>query len=431
MRKAMPTGLLVLFFLAALPAAAQTGPLSQNDIIQMAQAKTPVEKIITQVRARGIAFVPSAELETTLTQLKVKKEHLQQLMAALRAPAAIELTANVAGGEVTLDGAPRGELSADGRIAFRDLSPGTHVIRLRARGHVPVNTDVFLKPGETAQVNLKLDSAVSATPGPLGTRVNVQAGTFEDTALAELDFEKDPAKRIERLEKIVATYGDDPFTLLAYGMLQDAYLAASNYDRALAAGQTLLERDPRNFAGTVRQARASMGRQELEPALAHAARARSLIEELKAGPAPDNLSAEAWERERQALLETAQPQLDSLTYDLLIAASDHPDPAAKTVLLERFLATFPDSPYRRSAFLTLALTAQGLGDLDRMLHWATQGLELDPNQGFLIVIVADTLSERGQDLARARELASRLLDLVSNQPDKLRPEGIDDAQWQG
>jgi tetratricopeptide (TPR) repeat protein len=72
-----------------------------------------------------------------------------------------------------------------------------------------------------------------------------------------------------------------------------------------------------------------------------------------------------------------------------------------------------------------------------MVEAANRGLEADPNQGFLLVIAATTLAQSGSsgagpsraDLARAQEVATQLLDKLSNEPEAIRMGGLDDEQW--
>jgi len=426
--------LLCLASLAGLRAQETEGPISEAEFIHMVQAKTPPEQIMSAIRTRGISFKLSPQLENDLRTLKTSPA----LIDLLKAPANLEVHANAPGGEVTVDGQVRGALSAEGTMTLKDLPAGAHVVRVRAEGRVPAQADAFLKPGETARVDLVLVSAVSATPGPLGVRVNVQAGTAEDAALVDLEFEKDPATRAKKVEEIAQRFGDQsPVTMMAYGMLQDSYLGADKFTEALAAGDKVLERDPLNFSAVVRQARAWAGQGGLENAYEQAGRAQRLLSELQTVAPPADVSPDSWASEKQKLTETSQAELQGLSYDLLVATTSVQDPARRAKLAESFLEVFPQSSYRGSAYYTLAVAAQQQGNLPNMLKWANAGLETDPNQAVLLMMMASTLSERGSsgaapskdDLTKARELANRLLELLSKEPDKARPPGASDEQW--
>jgi tetratricopeptide (TPR) repeat protein len=412
----------------------QPNPISEAELISLVNAKTPPEQLLADIRARGISFKLSAELEEGLKGAKVKRE----VIDLLKAPAILEIHANVGGAEVTLDAQPRGKLSADGTMVIPDLETGSHLIRLRAEGYVPAQTSAFLKPEETKRVELTLLTAVTTTAGPLGIRVNVAAGTTEDAAFAELEFEKDPRARATKLEAIIQRYGpENPLSLLAYGMLQQAYLAGEMYAEAEAAGTELLKRDPRNFDGTVRQSRAALGQAKMEEALQHAARARQLVQELEQAPPPEGTAADTWGAQKQRLAEAAKGELATLSYELVVKFNQADDPARKVALFENFVETFPQSPYRGAAFLNMALAAQQQGNVAKMIDAANRGLEADPNQGFLMVIAATTLAQSGSsgtgpsraDLSRAQEIATLLLAKLGSEPDAIRMAGLNDEQW--
>ena len=435
--KRVATVLLVLLcaaVFAGLGAQETESPISEAEFVRMIQAKAPADQILSAIRARCIAFKLSAQLESDLRTLKVSSA----VIDLLKAPGQLEIRANAPGGDVMVDGQPRGALSAEGIFIVKDLASGPHVVRVRAEGRVPAQGDAFIKPGETARVDLVLLPAVSTTPGPLGARINVQAGTVEDAALVDLEFEKDPDARAKKVDAIAKQFGDNnPVTLMAYGTLQDSYLNAGKFTEALAAGEKVLERDPLNFPAIVRQSRAWAGQGLLENALEQAARAQRLVNELQTASAPADLSPTAWESEKQKMTETSTAELQGLSYDLIVATSEVQDAGRRAKLAQQFLEVFPQSPYRGSAFFTLAVAAQQQGDVPNLVKWANAGLETDPNQAVLLMMLATTLSERGAaggtptagDLARARDAATRLVDLLAKDPEKARVPGTSDEQW--
>jgi tetratricopeptide (TPR) repeat protein len=440
--------LLLLSALLALgvPALAQEEgekPISQAELVSLINAKTPPEQLLADIRARGIGFKLTPDFEAELKAAKVK----QEVINLLKMRATLEIHANVGGAEVTLDTQPRGALSPDGSMTVPDLESGSHLVRLRAEGYVPAQSGVFLKPEETRRLEMKLVTAVSTTVGPLGTRVNVAAGTAEDSVFAELEFVKEPRARAEKLQAIVQRYGpESALTLLAYGMLQEAYLGGEMYAEAEAAGAELLKRDPHNFTGTVRQARAAAGQGKMEEAMQYAARAQQLVQELGQAPPPEGASADAWASQKERLAESAQADLQTLSYDLLVKGAELTDPARKAKVMESFVQTFSDSPYRGPAYVNLAVAAQQQGDVAGIVKWSEEGLKAFPNQGFLMVMASTALVERGSsgasptkaDLARARELGTRLLDLLAKDPANAGIPGATDeeraptkALWEG
>jgi tetratricopeptide (TPR) repeat protein len=114
---------------------------------------------------------------------------------------------------------------------------------------------------------------------------------------------------------------------------------------------------------------------------------------------------------------------------MLVASAELGDPTRRGGLFERFVTTFPDSPYRGAAYVQLAYAAQQQGNAARAVEWGTKALELNPDEPAMLVLVPDILSESGQNLDTARKLSNHLLELLATSPDKIRPPGLDDAQW--
>ncbi len=447
MRMVVRVLLLAALLVSAAAARAQDEegpkPISEAEFISLVNAKTPPEQLLADIRARGISFKLTPEFETSLKGAKVK----QEVINLLKARATLEIHANVGGAEVNLDAQPRGALSPEGAMVVPDLESGSHVVRLRAEGYVSAQSGVFLKPEETKRLEMKLVTAVSTTAGPLGTRVNVAAGTMEDAAFAELEFVKEPKAKADKLRAIIQRYGPgSPLTLLAYGMLQEACLAGELYSEAEAAGNELLRRDPRSFTGTVRQARAAAGQGKMEEAMTHAARAQQLLKELDQAPAPEGVSGESWAAQRERMAEGPTADLQTLGYDLLVKGAGIEDPARKAKVMENYIQTFPDSPYRGPAYVNLAVAAQQQGDAAGMVKWSEEGLKAFPTHGILMVMTATALVERGssgvgptrQDLARARELGTRLLELLTKEPEKVPLPGATEEEravmkqlWEG
>ena len=407
----------------ALRAQEADRPLGEAEFISLVNAKTPEDKLIEIVRTRGVIFTPSAALDEGLRKLK-----LTRLLAALTEPGTVEVTVSVPGAGVFLDEEKRGTAGPDGRATVSGIAPGEHHLDVRAEGYVDSSQKFLLKPGETGRLEVALRAAVSVTAGPLGSRISVQAGTPADAALAGLEF-AEGAERIERLKKLVAEFASSPLALMGYDMLQQSYLEQEQYDDSIAAGNEVVKRDPKNFRARVRQAHAWLGKGDAVSALKAADEARALLDAAATAVPPMGADAEAWQREKQQAVEAAQSEWSGLAYSAYVGVSQVADPGEKRALLEHYLHIFPQSPYRAGALGSLAQVCLQLGDADAMMRYADDGLAADPDSPVLLMLVPDVLSERGQQLPRARELATRLLTLVKDTPDKVRPEGSTDEQW--
>jgi len=406
-------------------------PMSRTEFITLVNEKTPVADIVAQARARGLAFEFDAELEASLQQVEGGAE----LLAALRAPGTLEVSVGIPGAEIFVDGEKREPTTAEGAAVVPNLSPGNHVLRVQAERYVGERLQVFLKPGETKKVEVKLTPSVEVKPGLLGLVFNVRAGTQEDTLVAAIENTADPAQRAAKLEDLIRRYADTPLALLGYRMLQAAQLEQEEFDAALAAGEKLLEEDPGNYLGRVRLVQAHLGKSDLDAAFDSADQARRLLEEARTAPAPEGVPPGTWEEQRQQAVDNAEATFQSLAYNFYATAFQEADPGRKAAYLERFLELYPDSDYGHSATVNIALAYQQQGNLDKTLTWGHKALEENQDEGAILVLVSDLLSEpRGraptpEEIGRARQLASHLLELLEANPETVRPAGMDDAQW--
>ncbi len=425
-------GLLLLALLTAtLSLSAQdSGPMTRNEFVALVNAKTPAADLITQIRARGYDFEITADLETALQQV----EGGPDILAALREPGSLEVSVSMEGAEVLVDGQ---SVPVTGTtVTAANLAPGNHLVRVQAPRYVMERLQVFLKPGERRRVEVALTSSVEVKPGLLGLELNVRAGTEEDKLVSQLDALADPARRVARLQEVLQSYADTPMALLAHRQLQAAYLEQQKYDESLAAGRVVLERDPNNFLGRLREVQAYLGKGDLNAAFDGAVTCRRLLVQAADAPAPEGTNEQLWQTQKRHVLEAAEAQLQSLAYDFFVGPLGQTDAAAKSRLLERFLEVYPQSEYRQSALVNLAYAYQQQGNAEKMIEWGNRALEGNPDEASILVLVSDTLTDRGvvppaEDRERAEELAGHLLELLTASPDKVRPAGISDEQWAG
>lgn len=107
-------------------------------------------------------------------------------------------------------------------------------------------------------------------------------------------------------------------------------------------------------------------------------------------------------------------------------------PQQRLVLIEKFLEQYPDSQYRGLAYSAAAQAYRRQNKFAQAVKYGERALELNPNDLFSLILVADSLAESAlptqddfqEKLTRAEEIARRALevmpDLFANMP--RRPE---------
>lgn len=421
-------GIVLALLLLAIGLAGQQSapePMSQSEFVGLVNAKTPAADIIAQVKARGISFQVSPELETSLQPLPEGPE----LLAALRAPATLEVSVNVDGAAVTVDGEKKGTAAAGAPVVVSGLAPGTHLVHAEAEQYVGERQSVFLKPDETKRVEIVLGAAVEAKPGLFGTEINVKAGTPEDALMVSLEGIADMDQRITRLQEVAQQYAGSPLSLLADEMLQTAYLRREKYDLALETGARILERDPNNLQALLGNVQANTRLGTLDAAYEGAEKARTALAAALDAPAPEGVADDVWKDQKNRAIESGTATLQNAAYELYVNTARLPHPARKAALLSRFLELYPESEYRAYALIALAYAYQQQNNPQKAVETGEKALAANANDPAMAVLVSDILSDRGENLDRAGELASGLLQRLEADPASVRPDGLGDEQW--
>jgi len=269
--------------------------------------------------------------------------------------------------------------------------------------------------------------AAPAARAQFGKTIGVEAGTPEDQALLAIYAAKDPAEKIALLDKFVAQYGKGDLKILADELYVEAYLAQKNYAKVYAAGDEALTLDPDNITVAAELARAAQEQGDLEKEFAYGERVGAILARAEAPPPPAGTAAADWETQKAAALEKVQSDVDYVRQLLYAAAVNLKDPNRKVAMLERFLAAFPASPEASNAELTIAGAYQQTGQTAKMLQFAQKRLAQNPNDLTMHLLLADYLSDAGNDLPRAEASAKKALDLLAA---ARKPEGVSDADWQ-
>jgi tetratricopeptide (TPR) repeat protein len=262
----------------------------------------------------------------------------------------------------------------------------------------------------------------------IGKSVPVPAGSPEDKALSEIYSATDPAQKIALLDKFMADYGKGDMALLAYQLYVSAYQAQKDYGKTFEYGDKVLELDPDNFSTVVMLVRAAQEKDDTAKLFDYSGRAAAILKRYQAVPPPEGLTASEWQEKQAATLRNVAEDVNYIEYAMFTAAYQTQAPAAKAGLLERFMATFPDSPYTTNALQTAAFAYQQAQNYPKMLDTAQKLIAADPNNFTMHVLLADYWSERGQaaDMEKAEASAKKALDLLAQAK---KPDNVPEDQW--
>lgn len=260
----------------------------------------------------------------------------------------------------------------------------------------------------------------------IGKRVSIRAGTPEDRAISEITAATDPAQKLALLDQFLTQYGQGDMALAAYEIYVDHYLQAQNYDKAYEYGAKTLELDPDAYTITYRLFRAAQEQGNVERMMDYGLRIGEMVQRYKVRPAPEGMDDATWRSMRTTTLADNEANITYVAYTVFSTAYQTSDPATKAAQLERFVAAFPDSQYAGNALTVVAVTYQQMGQLDKLQAFGEKVLAADPNDVSMLLVLADSWSERETGFEKAEEYATRALTALES---AAKPESVSDEQW--
>lgn len=270
-------------------------------------------------------------------------------------------------------------------------------------------------------------SVSATTPAQIGKSVSVSAGTPEDKALTEIYGAPDGPEKAALLDKFMADFGKGDMELLADQLYVQTYLAQKNYAKVYEFASKALALDPSNLSAAVSMVHAAEEQGDAKKLYDAGDRVAEIIAQYKNSPAPEGASAQQWTQQKTANLNNAQGDIGYVEYALVNAAYKTTSPAARAALFERYVTSFPESPYTTTVREQTAIAYQQAQDNPKMLDTAQRILVADPNNISMLLLLSDYWTENGKELDKAAADAQLALDLLAQAK---KPDNLSDDQWQ-
>ncbi|MBI1737981.1 MAG: hypothetical protein HYR58_01890 [Acidobacteria bacterium] len=276
-------------------------------------------------------------------------------------------------------------------------------------------------------VLLLLIAPVQAQQGQIGKIVMLAAGSPEDKALAAVTDTTDPAKKLELLDKWLAEYGKGDLAILAYELYVAHYAAEKNYDKAYEYGEKLLGLDPNAVDTAVTLFRLAAEKPDTPRMYSYGERVAAIIERYKARPPDEGTNADDWTRVKTERVADLNSTIGYVHYAMFTAGYQAQDPAQRAALLERFATAYPKSPYATNAQVMVADAYQQARAPQKMVAFAQKALAADPDNFWMMVVLADYWATNQEHLDAAEEHAKKAVDLLGKAE---KPEVMTDEDWQ-
>jgi hypothetical protein len=270
-------------------------------------------------------------------------------------------------------------------------------------------------------------SVAATASAQIGKSVSVSAGTPEDKALTEIYGAPDGPEKVALLDKFMADFGNGDMELLADQLYVQTYLAQKNYGKVYEFASKALALDPTNLAAAVSMVHAAEEQGDAKKLYDAGDKVAEIIAQYKNSPAPEGTSPEQWAQQKTANLNNAQGDIGYVEYALVNAAYKTTNPVARAALFERYVTSFPDSPYTTTVREQTAIAYQQAQDTPKMLDTAQRILVADPNNISMLLLLSDYWTENGKELDKAASDAQQALDLLAQAK---KPDNLSDDQWQ-
>ena len=261
----------------------------------------------------------------------------------------------------------------------------------------------------------------------IGKYVPIPAGSDADHALTEINGTADPAQKLALIDKFSASLGQGDMAIVADDLYVNYYIAQKNYDKAFEYGDKLFALDPDNFANAVNMVRAASEKGDNDKLMAYGEKASGILQRFKAAPPPAGTEAEAWQRQKDATLESNKDNVAYIEQAMYMVAYKTTNPTKRAAMFTHFAQLFPDSPYANQALGVAATSYQQAQNIPKMLEVANGLLAKDPNNIGMLLLLSDYYSEKGEQLDKAEASAKKAISLLGTAQ---KPEGVTDEQWQ-
>jgi tetratricopeptide (TPR) repeat protein len=248
---------------------------------------------------------------------------------------------------------------------------------------------------------------------------NTQEGYF----LQLIDSENDVAIKLTLLEKFVIQFKHFSSLDGVYADMQSLYMSVGKFDKAIGAGEKLLEIDRQDIEGAQKTLQAAEATKDPVLIKQWTERIRQIAQALVTLPQPKSHDdSDTWNRR----VEIAQQLTHWEEYSLYRKAFDATDPRKKLEYLDAMQRRYPDTQYLKPALLLYFISYQQLGDTRKAFTTGEKILERDQTHEDVLLLVADTLFRQKSDSKRVLNYSNKIIELMSVKP---KPAGLTDADW--
>jgi tetratricopeptide (TPR) repeat protein len=273
-------------------------------------------------------------------------------------------------------------------------------------------------PAIAVLLGLAAIPALAQRPAP-----TINTETPEGILLQLIGQESDEAKKITLMEEFISRYAAHNGVPWVHGQMIASYTKAGQFDKAMAAAETLLATYPLDAEAAHGALKAAEGKKDPDAVLKWAVRTSEAARKAAAAPKAGDEEDEDYKRRVDY-----DKQVDTYTeYSLFATALQTADPAKKAQLFRALEERAPQSQYMAQSYGPYFLALSQAGDTAGATGVAERAIAKDSAIEEMLAFVGDVYLRENREPDKVLAYSTRLVDQVSV---KAKPEGVSDADWQ-
>jgi tetratricopeptide (TPR) repeat protein len=265
---------------------------------------------------------------------------------------------------------------------------------------------------------------IPTASGGVNKKLVVKPDTPEGNFLELISLETDYDKRLALIGQFTLMFPKSESIGWAYTQIQDANMRDGNWDKAIQAGDKLLELDPDDLEAARLNLQASKSKDDKALVKRYTELSESIAQRVVKAPAiGDDPEEVATQKKREELAAGLLAQQEYALYDQALNASD---PHKKIVLLDQVLQLNPHTRYLNDVLLSYFLAYKQLNDTPKTLAAAEKVLQRDQSHEDVLLFVADYYFRRKEEPRKVLEYCEKIVALMSS---KKKPRALSDTEW--
>ncbi len=276
----------------------------------------------------------------------------------------------------------------------------------------------------TGLLVLLLILAAGLAPAGINKKLVVKPDTPDGTFLDLIGLETDYDKRLALIEQFAALFPQSVSIGWAFSQMQDVNFQSGSWDKAIAAGDKLLELDPDDLDAARVNLQAAQAKDDAALIKKYTGLSQSIARRLVSVPRVADDPEDATAAKNRA--ELASSLLVQEEYSLYDQAFSSTDPRKKINFLDQLLQLNPRTRYLNDALLLYYLAYRQVNETSKALMAGERLLQRDPAHEDVLLFVADYYFRRKQEPRKVLEYCDRIVAVMNG---KKKPAALSETEW--